>query len=253
MNVIPVEVFSMRVFVNGGSYHVILACRSEARATSAIATLKAETGSPNISFLQVDLASLSSVRPRRRLVSSSPHIPIDGLVNAGIGATAADGTQTSIDGCELIFATNHLGHFLLANLIRPNLAADCRVAVVSSNLHNILSAMTGGVPISYPGAAALAAPHAAVLRPIIHYAQSKLCNIYFARELARHLAGTDRTVRTGRRSDKSGSDVHSATIAAGATGGGSDIKKVLSGRIIRFCASGEKLAADAFEPTELRP
>jgi NAD(P)-dependent dehydrogenase (short-subunit alcohol dehydrogenase family) len=54
--------------------------------------------------------------------------------------------------------------------------------------------MTGGVPISYPGAAALAVPDAAVTSPLIHYAQSKLCNIYFVRELARRLAGTHITV-----------------------------------------------------------
>jgi NAD(P)-dependent dehydrogenase (short-subunit alcohol dehydrogenase family) len=183
------------ILSSGDPFHVILACRSEDRATSAIATLKADSGNPNISFMHVDLSSISSVRAFASALASSLHLPIDRLVlNAGIGPGSANGTQSSVDGHELMFATNHLGHFLLTNLIRPHLAPDCRIAVVSSNLHNISPVMSGRITISYPGAAALATPDAAVKIPILPYGQTKLRNVYFALKLARRLASTTITV-----------------------------------------------------------
>jgi NAD(P)-dependent dehydrogenase (short-subunit alcohol dehydrogenase family) len=112
------------------------------------------------------------------------------ILNAGIGVGPSDETERSVDGFEKIWATNHLGHFAFANLIRANLAPDCHIVVVSSNLHNISPDWTRGVPIGYPGAAALAEPDPEVKIPMLRYGQSKLCNIYFAYELTRRVAGT---------------------------------------------------------------
>jgi len=179
------------ILSSGGAYHVVMACRSAARAADAMAKLKAETNNANVSFLQLDLSSLASVRSFAATLGSSEFLPISFLVlNAGIGPTAADGTQASVDGYELIFATNHLGHFLLTNLIRPYLAPDCRIAVVTSNLHNVPAVMNGGVPVCYPGGEKIAEPDSVSTRPMMHYAQSKLCNLYFTYELARRLSGT---------------------------------------------------------------
>jgi NAD(P)-dependent dehydrogenase (short-subunit alcohol dehydrogenase family) len=168
---------------------VIIATRSAERASAAISTLKSETGNPNVSFLELDLASLASVR---RAAAALPPDPLDALVlNAGIGGTASDGTETSAEGFERIWATNHLGHFVFANLIRDRLSPTCRIAVVASNMHNPPPQFTGGVPVRYPGAEALSRPDPARVSPVMRYSLSKLCNIYFTYELARRIAGSE--------------------------------------------------------------
>jgi NAD(P)-dependent dehydrogenase (short-subunit alcohol dehydrogenase family) len=178
------------ILATSPTYHVIVASRDESRAAAAISRLKSETGNPNVSFLQIDLASLSSVRSA---ASRLGDVSLSALIlNAGIGPGASNGTERSVDGFEKIWATNHLGHFAFANLIRDRLTADCHIVNVSSNLHDIPAKRTNGIPISYPGAAALAEPDPEVRIPVLRYAESKLCNLYFTYELVRRLAGTQR-------------------------------------------------------------
>jgi NAD(P)-dependent dehydrogenase (short-subunit alcohol dehydrogenase family) len=112
------------------------------------------------------------------------------VLNAGIGSPSSNGTERSADGFELIWATNHLGHFAFANLVRSHLAPNCTIVVVSSDLHNATLPFTGSVPVAYPAGDAVSTPDAAVVFPVMRYAQSKLCNVYFAYELARRLAET---------------------------------------------------------------
>jgi NAD(P)-dependent dehydrogenase (short-subunit alcohol dehydrogenase family) len=177
------------------TFHVILANRDEQRTLTAINSLKSETNNPNISFLQIDLSSLSSVRSAASQLSTFPVLPLQGLVlNAGIGPGAPEISEPSPDGFDKIWATNHLGHFAFANLIRSHLAPDCRIAVVSSNLHNIPPERVNGVRISYPGAEALAKPDLNAVSPMMRYSQSKLCNLYFTYELVRRIGDSEMKV-----------------------------------------------------------
>jgi NAD(P)-dependent dehydrogenase (short-subunit alcohol dehydrogenase family) len=139
------------ILASAPTYHVVVATRDEGRALSAIDHLTSETGNPNVSFLQIDLASLSSVRSAASRLAAFPNLPLTALIlNAGIGPGASDGSERSVDGFEKIWATNHLGHFVFANLIRDNLAPDCHIVVVSSNLHTTSPERTNGIPIISP-------------------------------------------------------------------------------------------------------
>ena len=87
-------------------------------------------------LIQIDLASLSSVRAAaREFLASSSRLDIH-MNNAGIMVVPP---QLSIDGYEIQFATNHLGHALLTRLLLPTmlkstcqLDSDVRVITVSS-------------------------------------------------------------------------------------------------------------------------
>jgi NAD(P)-dependent dehydrogenase (short-subunit alcohol dehydrogenase family) len=107
-----------QVATAGPEYQVVLACRSAARGETAAETLRTETGNPNITSVELDLASLASVRAFAGTFSRAALPPLYAVVcNAGISAAGVPGTPSTADGVETIFGVNHLGHFLLANLL----------------------------------------------------------------------------------------------------------------------------------------
>lgn len=92
--------------------------------------------------------------------------------------------QLSVDGIEMTFALNHLGYFLLTNLLLDTLkaSAPCRIVNVSALLHKWVKIDLDDLQNckKYMGIRA--------------YPQSKLCNLLFTYELARRLQGTGVTV-----------------------------------------------------------
>ena len=92
--------------------------------------------------------------------------------------------ETTVDGYERTFATNHLAYFLLATLLLPQLeaGAPARIVNVSSNAHRY-------GPLNFDDLMA-------EKRYIgwLQYGRSKLANILFTRELARRLEGKPITV-----------------------------------------------------------
>jgi NAD(P)-dependent dehydrogenase (short-subunit alcohol dehydrogenase family) len=154
-----------RAFVKEG-HHLVLFSRSVERGESTARELGG-----SIEVVECDLASLASVR-RAAAEFARRHETLDVLVNnAGLFTLSR---YESEDGYELQFAVNHLGHFLLANLLLDQLyAADAaRVVVVSSNAHHKGTIHFADLQLekSYGGMQA--------------YAQSKIANILFVRELA---------------------------------------------------------------------
>lgn len=82
-----------------------------------------------VSSVEVDLASLGSVRlAARQIKRAVPHVDV--LLN--VAAVFASSYEQSDDGFELMLATNHLGPFLLTNLLRDRLAGDGRVITVAA-------------------------------------------------------------------------------------------------------------------------
>jgi NAD(P)-dependent dehydrogenase (short-subunit alcohol dehydrogenase family) len=143
---------------------VVMAVRNLAKGEQAIA----EIGG-NARLEQLDLASLENVRAFADRVGG----PIDLLINnAGVMAPPR---QTTVDGFESQFGTNHLGHFALTGLLLPKLLAapEPRVVTLSSGAHRI-----GTI-------------HFDNLQGDSHYnnwlwyGQSKLANLMFAIELSR--------------------------------------------------------------------
>ena len=98
-------------------YRVILACRNQEKAEEAFRKIKDETGNDNILSMRLDTASLTSVREFVAGYESRNIGKVYALLlNAGINGMH---TGTTEDGMEIVFQTNHLGHFLLANLMLP--------------------------------------------------------------------------------------------------------------------------------------
>ena len=99
--------------------------------------MKERSGNDNVVFVQLDLASLDSVGKFAAKILEE-ELRIDILVNnaAGVVNTAYTNLK-STDGFELTFAINHLGHFLLTNLLidRIKEAPSARIINVSSSGH----------------------------------------------------------------------------------------------------------------------
>ncbi len=114
---------------------MIILCRNQTRAEEAVESIKNESNSSSVEYKLMDLSSLKSVRKcAQDLLDSEEKIDI--LVNnAGKNSLRRNVKSTAIicdftgvsyvpetkteDGFELTFATNHLGHFLLTDLLMP--------------------------------------------------------------------------------------------------------------------------------------
>jgi retinol dehydrogenase 12 len=161
-------------------WRVWITARSEAKGAAAVADIKAATGNDAVFFLALDLADLSSVRACADAFLALGE-PLQVLVNnAGIAGRRGLTRQ----GFELTFGVNHLGHFLLTQLLLDRLAASApaRVVTVSSDAHY----QAPGIPwdrLRRPTRGITGLPA---------YAVSKLCNVLFSQELARR-TGTEVT------------------------------------------------------------
>jgi NAD(P)-dependent dehydrogenase (short-subunit alcohol dehydrogenase family) len=175
---------------------VVLACRDVTAAKPA--TNRLRQGGRQIEALPLDLAKQSSVHAFVDAFRARTFPRLSGLVcNAG-GQSVALPTRTA-EGYETTFGVNHLGHYLLARLMLPDLAPGARITFVASNVHDPQQ-KTGLPAPRYENAEALAhdfEPGADAGRR--RYTTSKLCNIYTTYELARHLeASPDPRLRSIR-------------------------------------------------------
>ncbi|AWN24108.1 oxidoreductase [Deinococcus irradiatisoli] len=128
-----IGVETARALLTAGA-RVILAVRDTRRGEAVAAELRRSTGNPAADVIELDLASLASVRrAAAQVVEMAPRLDLL-INNAGVMATPL--THTA-DGFEMQFGTNHLGHFLLTELLMPALkaAAPARVVVLSSIGH----------------------------------------------------------------------------------------------------------------------
>lgn len=168
-------------------YRVILACRDMQKAELAKADLIKTTGNPNILAMELDVSSLQSVRSFVSRYKKEDGTPIYALVcNAGINGM---NTGQTPEGFDVVFATNHLGHFLLTNLLLPVMLPSGRVSVVSSDMH-----CPPGPDLVWPGTMALVYPDGQLNDSFKRYSFSKLCNLYFTYELSRRLEHIDSSI-----------------------------------------------------------
>jgi NAD(P)-dependent dehydrogenase (short-subunit alcohol dehydrogenase family) len=155
--------------------HVVLACRDLTRGQHAADRLVGATSRASVEVLQLDLASLESVR-RAAGRFAAEHGRLDVLVNnAGVMGTPY---HESEDGFEHQFATNHLGPFAFTGLLLDSLLTTpgSRVVTVSSMLHRIGR-------LHFDNLQGLNGEH----NRWSAYANSKLANLVFTFELARRL------------------------------------------------------------------
>ncbi|CAF0849538.1 unnamed protein product [Adineta ricciae] len=164
--------------------HVILACRDRKRTEEALRDIRRLSGSEKVEMEMLDLASLQSVREcakrlRDRLTK------LDVLIN-NAGVMMASGK--SVDGYEIHFAVNHLGHFLLTNLLLDLMkkAPSARIINVSSINHAFWGLQINWDDINFT-------------KPYWRmnaYSHSKLANVLFTNELARRLQDTNITANS---------------------------------------------------------
>lgn len=115
---------------------IVIAGRSKQKIIEAAKRLEDITPNSQVTALPLDLASLRSVRKFVEEFAAQDLPPLRALVcNAGI-QVISDTTFTE-DGFETTFGVNHLGHFLLVNLLIKNLVAPARIVVVSSDTHDL--------------------------------------------------------------------------------------------------------------------
>ncbi len=181
-------------------WHIILACRDPERAQNAVKRLRrlAAGGSKaRVEAMSLNLASLASIRAFAQVISERLERddlpPLQGLV-CNAGSQSAATMSFTADGFETTFGVNHLGHFLLVNLLLSKLAPSARIAVVASGAHDPKQ-KPGMVAPAWNATAALARGElgeaarndAGVKGGQRRYTTSKLANVFFTYELARRL------------------------------------------------------------------
>lgn len=155
---------------------VYLACRNPQRAEDARQEIVEKSNNVNVFAAELDLASMESIRKFVEKFKSQEQ-RLDVLINnAGLYCPL----QRTRDGFEMQIGVNHLGHFLLTNLLLDILkgSAPSRIVTVSSLLH-----MFGGIKKYDLNSEKSYSNYSA-------YCQSKLANVLFTRALAKKLEGT---------------------------------------------------------------
>lgn len=158
--------------------HVFIACRSIEKGQAAADEIRNATGNAKVEVLALDLGDFASVRHCAKIFLARD-LPLHLLIN-NAGLAGAKGLTKS--GFELAFGTNHLGPFLLTQLLleRVKLSAPARIVTVASRAHIRVSGIDfDAVTKPTKGKAGLA-----------EYGVSKLANVLFSAELGRRLAGT---------------------------------------------------------------
>ncbi|HEY9835156.1 MAG TPA: protochlorophyllide reductase [Stenomitos sp.] len=177
-------------------WYVVMACRDLDKAQKAAQTVEIPQGS--YTLIQIDLGSLQSVRDFVR-VFRARGLTLDALVcNAAIYMPLLKQPLRSPEGYELTMTTNHLGHFLLCNLMLEDLKKssyrDRRLVILGTVTHNP-DELGGKIP-PQPNlgnlegfAEGFKEPISMIdgkpFEPVKAYKDSKVCNILTMRELHR--------------------------------------------------------------------
>ena len=157
--------------------HVVLAVRNLDKGAEAVDRIKAAHPKADVALQQLDLSSLDSVRRAAEELRAA-HPRIDLLIN-NAGVMYVPTRETTKDGFEMQFGTNHLGHFALTGLLLDHLTSvdGSRVVTVSSVGHRIMAR------IHFDD------PHLErKYNRVEAYGQSKLANLMFTYDLQRRLS-----------------------------------------------------------------
>ncbi|KAI5067006.1 hypothetical protein GOP47_0017534 [Adiantum capillus-veneris] len=159
---------------------VVMAVRSVSSGEAVKQSILQETSNARVHVLQLDLSSMASVR-KFASEFQALNLPLNILINnAGVMACPF---ELSTDGIEKQFATNHIGHFLLTELVLDNMkrtaqesGIEGRIVIVSSDAHFL--SYKGGIWFD-------SLNDKSGYYSWLAYGQSKLANILHAKELTR--------------------------------------------------------------------
>ncbi len=158
--------------------HLFITCRDLATAHKALDDIRTTSGNPKVEALTLDLGDFTSVRVGARTFLARG-LPLHLLVN-NAGLAGAGGITAS--GFERAFGVNHMGHFLLTQLLldRIKASAPARIVTVASRAHYRASGLDWEA-LRQPTQSRTA---------ITEYSNSKLANVLFSAELGRRLANS---------------------------------------------------------------
>ena len=160
-------------------FHVVMLCRSAQKAEATRADIEYMTPDASLDVVLADLSSMEEVRSAADEITGRLD-RLDVLVNnAGIMQRRP---ATTPEGLDLMVATNHLGPFLLTNLLLALMrrSAPSRIVNVASEAHKFSRLHLDDVQ---------GTPRYGLLG-MRRYGETKLMNVLFTRELARRLAGS---------------------------------------------------------------
>ncbi|CAL8101832.1 unnamed protein product [Orchesella dallaii] len=163
--------------------NVILACRDLEKAKEAVSWIRQKTTLGQLICMELDLSSLQSVRTFCKEFKSK-YDRLDILINNAGVMVPPEKTKRTADGFEMHFGVNHLGHFLLTNLLLEPLKASApsRIVTVSSMAHSwgkiYFDDLNCEKRIGKGG----------VINSL--YSDSKLANALFSKELSKRIQGT---------------------------------------------------------------
>ncbi|UNC92178.1 SDR family oxidoreductase [Candidatus Contubernalis alkalaceticus] len=156
---------------------IVMLCRSKERGEEALQNVRAISGNNSVELMLCDLGSIKSIR-NFCVEFKKKYQQLNVLINnAGV---ILPGYHQTADGFELHFGVNHLGHFLLTNVLLNILiaSAPARIINVTSGAHKTGKIYFEDVNLK---------KNYTFWRA---YAQSKLANIMFTYELSERLKGT---------------------------------------------------------------
>jgi NAD(P)-dependent dehydrogenase (short-subunit alcohol dehydrogenase family) len=171
-----------------GGAEIVITSRSDVKGQAAVKDIlehvvqqhQQEEGVPHlipiVSYRLLDMDNLAQVKQECAAWKDLPKIDV--LMN-NAGVMAMSNRELTVDGYERQIQSNHLGHFVLTQLLLPKLTPAARIINVSSTAHKIASA--SGLDLDYfwkgePGYGAWKS-----------YGQSKLANLLFTQELQRRI------------------------------------------------------------------
>ena len=162
--------------------HVVMAVRNQKKAQAAVDDIRAGAPDASLELVALDLAAQASVRAAAGQITAA-HKNIDLLIN-NAGVMGIPETKT-VDGFEMQFGVDHLGHWTLTALLLPALlrTPGARIVTVTSTAHHMGRALNPANPHLHGR-----------YRPWRAYGQAKLANFHFGlglqRELEKAGAGT---------------------------------------------------------------
>ena len=160
--------------------HVVLGCRDGSKGEAAAQRIRRQIPGVSLEVLQLDLASLRSVREAAETERAQGK-GLDLLIN-NAGVMAPKKRKPTEDGFELQFGTNVLGHFALTALLMPALELAAGFQVERPRVVTIASIAHKRGRLDF---ADLQSEQS--YKPMVAYAQTKLANVMFALEFERRL------------------------------------------------------------------
>ncbi len=187
--------------------HVVMAVRNQEKAAAAVEAIRVVAPSTSLELVALDLSSQASVKDAAAQILAA-HDRVDLLINnAGVMGIAE--TRT-VDGFEMQFGVDHLGHWTLTALLLPALLRTpaSRVVTVTSSAHHMGRAVD------------VANPHLeGRYRPWRAYGQAKLANFHFGLGLQRELEqASAQTASLIAHPGLSNTDLQAVSVAS--SGGG---------------------------------